>query len=67
MVQLSLMFALQGCRLRGLWRLGRNNLTIGCDVSCSCLSDVLGSGVEAVGSAVGGEESGLGGLECLGP
>ncbi|RVW53102.1 hypothetical protein CK203_080666 [Vitis vinifera] len=38
-----------GCRLRGLWRLGRNNLTIGCDVSCSCLSDVLGSGVVAVG------------------
>ena len=50
--------------------IGRNGLTVGWDVSCSSLSDVMRSGVEAVSNGAGGEESGLGGLgglECLGP
>lgn len=44
----------------------RNGLTLRCYMSCKCNSGVMRSGLEALGSQVDGEGSGLGGLESLG-
>ncbi|KAL6331633.1 hypothetical protein AAG906_011573 [Vitis piasezkii] len=46
--------------------IGRNGLTVRCYMSCRCNSSVMGNESEALGSQVGGEGSGLGGLESLG-
>ena len=46
--------------------LGRNGLTVRCYMSCRCNSSVMGNESEALGSQVGGQGSGLGGLESLG-